>query len=57
MSAFKTSTILYSSPNLISKIGDRICEAFAADGFETTRESRLSGGEEISLTKGGLFKK
>lgn len=57
MSAFKTSTILYGSPNLISKISDKICESFAADGFETNRESLLNGSEEISLTKGGLFKK
>lgn len=56
MGAFETKTTLYASPSLIPAIADRICGEFAADGYEVNRDNLVSGGVDISLTKGGIFK-
>lgn len=56
MGAFKTKTTLFGNPNLIPNIANRICEEFAADGYETKRDNLVSGGIEIFLSKGGVFK-
>lgn len=56
MGAFNTSTILSGSPALIPAIADRICHTFSADGYEINREDLISGGVDISVTKGGIFK-
>lgn len=56
MGAFNTKTILYGNPSLIPAIADRICQTFAADGYEIFRDNLMSGGVDISVTKGGIFK-
>lgn len=56
MGAFNTKTELQGNPALIPAIADRICCDFAADGYEVTREDLISGGVDISVTKGGMFK-
>ncbi len=56
MGAFNTETILNGNPSLIPAIADRICQVFAVDGYEINRENLLSGGVDISVTKGGMFK-
>lgn len=56
MGAFNTKTILNGNPSLIPAIADRICQVFAADGFEINRDNLMSGGVDISVTKGGVFK-
>lgn len=56
MSAFNTKTILNGNPSLIPLIADRICQSFAADGYEINRDNLMSGGVDISVTKGGVFK-
>lgn len=56
MGAFNTKTILNGNPSLIPAIADRICQTFAADGYEINRDNLLSGGVDISVTKGGVFK-
>ncbi len=56
MGAFNTKTELQGNPALIPAIADRICRDFAADGYEVTREDLISGGVDISVTKGGMFK-
>lgn len=56
MGAFNTKTILNGNPSLIPAIADRICQLFATDGYEINRENLLSGGIDISVTKGGTFK-
>lgn len=53
MGAFNTKTELQGNPALIPAIADRICRDFAADGYEVTREDLISGGVDISVTKGG----
>jgi len=56
MGAFNTKTTLNGNPSLIPAIADRICQEFAADGYEINRDNLLSGGVDISVTKGGMFK-
>lgn len=56
MGAFNTKTVLNGNPALIPIIADRICQVFAADGYEINRDNLMSGGVDISVTKGGIFK-
>lgn len=56
MGAFNTKTILNGNPALIPAIADRICQVFSVDGYEINREHLMSGGVDISVTKGGTFK-
>lgn len=56
MGAFNTKTVLNGNPALIPAIADRICQVFAADGYEINRDNLISGGVDISVTKGGVFK-
>lgn len=56
MGAFNTRAILNGNPSLIPTIADRICQVFAVDGYEINRENLMSGGVDISVTKGGMFK-
>lgn len=56
MSAFNTKVELQCDPSVISSIAEQIEKDFASDGFQTQRDTLLSGGEEIFVTKGGMFK-
>ena len=56
MSAFKTTKLLYGNPVLIGRISTAIADHFKASGYEVTEQSLVSGGREVSITKGGLFK-
>lgn len=56
MGAFNTKTVLNGDPSLIPAIADRICQEFSLDGYEINRENLVSGGADISVTKGGMFK-
>lgn len=56
MGTFNTKTILNGNPTLIPAIADRICQVFMHDGYEINCENLLSGGVDISVTKGGFFK-
>lgn len=56
MGVFNTKAILNGDPKLISKIADRICKDFRADGYEGYRDNLSNGCVDISLTKGSFFK-
>lgn len=56
MSAFNTKSILDGSPSLIPEMADNICEVFQSEGYEIRRDDLISGGADISITKGGFFK-
>jgi hypothetical protein len=56
MGAFNTKTVLAGSSELIPAIAENICTEFSADGYEVHCDSLLSGGRDISITKGGMFK-
>ena len=56
MATFNTKKILYGSPSLIPTIATKIQEEFQKEGYAVTSDALSSGGYEISITKGGLFK-
>lgn len=56
MATFSTKKILYGSPSLIPAIANRIQEEFKNDGYEVSMDALSSGGYDISITKGGVFK-
>ncbi len=56
MATFNTKKILYASPSLIPIIAARIQESFVIDGYEVAMDPLSSGGYDISITKGGVFK-
>lgn len=56
MATFNTEKIIYGSPLFIPEITGRIKEEFQRDGYEVSAEALSSGGYDISITKGGIFK-
>lgn len=56
MSTFSTKKILYGSTSLIPSIANRIQEEFHKEGYEVAMDALSSGGYDISITKGGVFK-
>ena len=56
MATFSTKKILYGSTFLIPTIANRIQEEFQNDGYEVAMDALSSGGYDISITKGGVFK-
>lgn len=56
MGVFKTSKLLHGNPSLISHISETIAEEFKNDGYEVTTTELTTGGKEVSITKGGMFK-
>lgn len=56
MGAFNTKAILNGQASLIPAMADRICQEFAADGYDVKRDNLVSGGVDISVAKGNMFK-
>lgn len=56
MSTFYTKTVIYGSPSLIPQIAEHIQKDFEKDGFEVSKDTLCTGGCDISISKGGLFK-
>lgn len=56
MATFTTKKIIYGSTSLIPTIANRIQEEFQNDGYEVAMDALSSGGYDISITKGGVFK-
>jgi len=56
MATFNTKEVLFGSPSLIPTIANRIQVAFQNDGYEVVMDALSSGGYDISVTKGGIFK-
>lgn len=56
MATFSTKKILYGSTSLIPTIANRIQEEFQNEGYEVAMDALSSGGYDISITKGGVFK-
>ena len=56
MATFNTIKILCGSPSLIPTIAERIKGEFQAEGYEVIMDALSSGGYDISITKGGIFK-
>ena len=56
MATFSTKKILYGSTSLIPTIATHIQEEFQNEGYEVAMDALSSGGYDISITKGGVFK-
>lgn len=56
MGTFNTKQVIFGSPALIPTIADEIVKQFQSEGFEVTKQEMNSGGCDISITKGGVFK-
>ena len=56
MSTFSKKMILPASASQISDMAAAIEQEFTKDGFEVKTDTLLSGGCDISITKGSLFK-
>lgn len=55
MGAFTSNKILYGNVSKIPSIAEQIRKSFISEGYEV-RVDNTSAGEEIYITKGGLFK-
>ena len=56
MSRYNTKKLLQAHPSQIEKIAEAIRTEFSYDGFEVKVDDLMSGGKDISITKGNLFK-
>lgn len=56
MPTFNTQKLLPATTSQIPAMAESIRKEFADDGFEVQIEMLMSGGRDISLTKGSLFK-
>lgn len=56
MGTFCTKKILNGSTSLIPIIATRIQEEMQAEGYEVAMDALSSGGYDISISKGGIFK-
>lgn len=57
MGIFKTSKLLYGNPDLIETIAAAIESKFRTDGYDVCVENTYDNGKDISISKGGLFKR
>lgn len=56
MATFSKSQLIPASPNLIPEMAQAILRDFQQEGFEVNVDNLYSGGVDISITKGGIFK-
>lgn len=56
MAIFSKNQLLLAAPSQIPQIAESIRDEFEADGYEIIVDTLMSGGYDISITKGNLFK-
>ena len=56
MSAFSTKRTLFCSTSLLPEMAGSLQEYFERDGYEVNVTELSTGGYDISITKGGVFK-
>jgi hypothetical protein len=56
MGTYSKKRILAAQATQIPQIADAISREFQYDGFEVNVDNLMSGGRDISITKGNLFK-
>jgi hypothetical protein len=56
MATFSKHQVIPVSPSLIPEMAQSIRNEFQYDGYEISIENLYSGGCDISITKGGVFK-
>lgn len=56
MGTFNTKKFLNGSPSLIPAIANKMQSHFLEQGYEVKMEALSSGGYDVSISKGGMFK-
>ncbi len=56
MGTFKSSKIINGSPTLIPQVGRDVMNYFITEGYDVQGDSLISGGYDISVSKGSIFK-
>lgn len=56
MGTFRTKAILNNASQFLPQIAHDIAENFQNDGYQVQSDELVSGGYDISITKGGIFK-
>ena len=56
MGTYSKTKLLAAHPSQIMAIAEAIQNDFVRDGFEVNVDTLMSGGKDISITKGNLFK-
>ncbi len=56
MGTYSKKKLLAAHPSQITAIAEAIQDGFVRDGFEVNVDTLMSGGKDISITKGNLFK-
>lgn len=56
MGAFSKHEIIVGNPELIPTIAEEMRKEFVQDGYEVIISNLVSGGMDISITKGNVFK-
>ena len=56
MGTYSKKRLLVTSTSQIPRIAEAIRKDFEIDGFEVNIDTLMSGGRDISITKGNLFK-
>lgn len=56
MATYSKKKLLAAHPSQINAIAETIQNDFVLDGFEVKVDTLMSGGKDISITKGNLFK-
>ena len=56
MATYSKKKLLAAHPSQINSIAEAIQNDFVRDGFEVNVDTLMSGGKDISITKGNLFK-
>ena len=56
MGTFNTKKFLNGSPSLIPAIANKMQAHFLEQGYEVKMEALSSGGYDVSISKGGMFK-
>jgi len=56
MGTYSKKKLLAAHPSQIDAIAEAIQTDFVRDGFEVNIDTLMSGGKDISITKGNLFK-
>ena len=56
MAKYNTKKLLQAHPSQITTIAEAIKNHFEGEGYEVQVDDLMSGGKDISITKGNLFK-
>ncbi len=56
MATYSSKKLLAASPAQIPQIAEAIRQDFVSNGFEVNIDTLMSGGRDISITKGNIFK-